>query len=96
MYTSVDPTKRGFKAEKGAKNQKLSKKKKDFENARPKILEHLDLTKPLHKNTGGKLYSNLEMCRQAKDRIGEIKKRGQKDSTELVPSMKELLLMKEN
>lgn len=49
----------------GGNNQKLSKRKKDFELAKDKILAHLDLTKPLEKGNKGKLLLNLEMARAA-------------------------------
>ena len=42
------------------KGGRISKKKKDFEMAREKIMAHLNLTKPLEKHNKGKLLQNLE------------------------------------
>ena len=47
------------------KGARLSKKKKEFEIAKDKIMAHLNLTKPLEKHNKGKLLQNLEQCRLA-------------------------------
>jgi len=81
--------------------QKLSKRKKDFEVAKDKILGHLDLTRWLEPVEGGKLFKNLDTCQKTRDKIGNIRvaanrHKAAKDNTESVPSLRELLKMKEN
>ena len=49
----------------GGNNARVSKKKKEFELAKDKILAHFDLTKPQEKAQKGKLMLNLEMARAA-------------------------------
>ena len=46
----------------GVAAARLSKKKKEFDLAKDKILSHLDLTQPVVAG-GGKLLKNLEQCR---------------------------------
>ena len=59
----------------------------------------MDLTKPLTGAQGGKLLKNLEMCQTAKDKIGNMRavanKRKAAGNTDSIPTLKELLRMKE-
>ena len=54
----------------GAQAARVSKKKKEFEIAKDKMLAHLDLTQGLTGASVGKLFKNLESSRQARDRLG--------------------------
>ncbi len=81
-----------------AAGQKVSKRKKDFDAAKDKILAHLDLTKTLEIGKKGKLLQNLENCRSAQQRIGSARAlaaRNAKKSVETVPSIKELFKVNE-
>ena len=54
----------------GAQAARVSKKKKEFEIAKDKMLAHLDLTQNLSGPSVGKIFKNLESSRQARDRLG--------------------------
>lgn len=89
MFTSGPGSKlTNFKSEKGNAKQQLSKRKKEFDIAKDKIMKHLDLTKRMEPPQGGKLYKNVQTCRAAKKKVTK--------DQETVPSLRELLKMKEN
>jgi uncharacterized protein YgiB involved in biofilm formation len=80
------------------KGQKLSKRKKEFELAKAGIFAHLNLTKKLELGQGGKLLKNLDTCRKANEKLANARAaiNRAKETNETVPSLRELLKMKES
>ena len=67
---SARTSKTKSKAGKGQAPLVTSKKKQDFDNAKDKIMAHLDLTTDLTGATGGKLWKNLDAAHTTKERLG--------------------------
>lgn len=82
----------------GAKDRN-SKRNKEHEQAiKDKIYAHLDLTKPLEESQKGKLLKNLELAMAASRSLGAVRSAAamqKKREAEEVPSLRELLTMKE-
>lgn len=66
MFASTPGSKlTNVKSEKGQVKQQLSKRKKEYDTAKDKIKDHMDLTKRFEPSQGGKLYKSVQTCRAA-------------------------------